>query len=164
MAALSAPSLSGNSEAVVADPAGLPVALNVPPPPAAPEKVVPTPTPAAAPPPATSAPAPAPQTAQAAQASALRVGGSFTEPALVHSVQPIYPPAAVQRKAQGVVHFQATITKDGSVKNLQLVSGDPLLNVAAKQAVLQWKYRPATLNGMPVEVTQAIVVKFNLNR
>jgi TonB family protein len=163
MAALSAPSLGGNSESV-ADPAGLPIALNVPPPPAAPVKIVPPPQ--AAPPPTTAAapaPAPAPQSLQAAQASALRVGGSFSEPALVHSVQPIYPPAAVQRKAQGVVRFQATIAKDGSVKNLQLVSGDPLLNVAAKQAVLQWKYRPATLNGEPVEVTQAIVVKFNLN-
>ena len=161
MAALSAPSL-GNSE-VVADPAGLPIAVNVPPPPAAPVKVVSAPPPAV-PPQTAPASAPAPQSVQAAQASALRVGGSFSEPALVHSVQPIYPPAAVQRKAQGVVHFQATITKDGSVKNLQLISGDPLLNVAAKQAVLQWKYRPATLNGEPIEVVQAIVVKFNLNR
>jgi outer membrane biosynthesis protein TonB len=60
------------------------------------------------------------------------------------------------------VRFQALIGKDGVVKNLQLVSGDPLLNAAAKQAVLQWVYRPATLNGDPVEVTQAIVLKFNL--
>jgi len=81
----------------------------------------------------------------------------------VHTVQPIYPPAAVQRKAQGTVRFQATIAKDGSVKNVQLLSGDPLLNVAARQAVLQWKYRPAMLNGEPIEVTQAIVVNFNLN-
>jgi protein TonB len=61
------------------------------------------------------------------------------------------------------VRFQATIAKDGSLKNVQLLSGDPLLNVAARQAVLQWKYRPALLNGQAVEVTQGIIVKFNLS-
>ena len=81
----------------------------------------------------------------------------------MHTVQPTYPPNALQTKTQGTVRFQATIAKDGSVKNLQLLSGDPLLNLAAKQAVLQWKYQPAMLNGQPIEVTQAIVVKFNLN-
>ena len=92
------------------------------------------------------------------------MGGSFSQPLLIHSVPPAYPLAALQRKTQGVVRFQATIAKDGSVKNLQLLSGDPLLDVAAKAAVLQWKYRPALLNGEPVEVTQGIIVKFNLSQ
>ena len=82
----------------------------------------------------------------------------------MHSIPPIYPPSAVQKKTQGVVRFQATIATDGSVKDLQLLSGDPLLDGAARQAVLQWKYKPALLNGQPVEVTQGIVVKFNLNQ
>jgi TonB family protein len=107
---------------------------------------------------------PRPQSAEAAQAAAVRVGGSFSQPVLVHSVPPAYPPSALERKAQGVVRFEATITKDGSVANLQVVSGDPLLDVAAKNAVLQWKYQPALLNGEPVEVTQSIVVKFNLSQ
>jgi TonB family protein len=154
---LAAPTLGGNSE--VADSATLPVALNAPPPPlpvakpAAPAIAISTPAVSSTPP-----------TSEAAKEAAAHVGGVFAQPQLVHTVQPIYPPAALQRKTQGVVRFQATITKDGSVKNLQLVSGDPLLNVAAKQAVLQWKYRPALLNGDAVEVTQAIVVKFNLNQ
>ena len=67
----------------------------------------------------------------------------------------------LQRRAQGTVRFQATIGTDGSLTNVRLLSGDPLLNVAAKQALLQWKYHPATLNGEPVEVTQTIVVRFN---
>ena len=104
------------------------------------------------------------ESVEAVQASAVRVGGSFSPPVLVHSVPPTYPPTALERKAQGSVRFEATITKDGSVANLQVLSGDPLLDVAAREAVLQWKYQPALLNGEPVEVTQAIVVKFNLSQ
>jgi TonB family protein len=151
MASLAAPSLPAN--VFVADSASLPaVVFNAPP--------APVPlgqTPLAPVPPA------APQTAQPAQISPTPISRSFTQPALVHSVQPVYPATALQRRTQGVVRFQATIAKDGSLKNLHLISGDPLLNVAAKDAVLQWKYRPATLNGAPIEVTQAIIVKFNLD-
>jgi len=149
------------------DAVGLPVvAMNTPPPPApvVPPAPTPTPVPAAVVPAKSTAPVTsAVQSVEAARAAASHVGGVFEQPTLVHTVQPIYPPAAVQRKAQGTVRFQATIAKDGSVKNIQLLSGDPLLNVAARQAVLQWKYRPAMLNGDPIEVTQAIVVNFNLS-
>jgi len=147
-ASLAPPTIIGGS--VSNDFSSLPVSLNPPPPPA----------PAVA----VKAPDSGPQSIESAQASAVRVGGSFTQPVLVRSVPPVYPPAAVERKQQGVVRFQATIAKDGSVKDLQLVTGDPLLNVAARQAVMQWKYKPAVLNGKEIEVTQAIVVKFNLNR
>jgi TonB family protein len=114
-------------------------------------------------PPPPQPPKPIPQTTEAVKAAALRVGGSFTQPVLIHSVPPVYPPTALQRRAQGTVHLQATIAKDGSVKNLQVLSGDPLLDRAAREAVLQWKYRPALLNGEAVEVTQTILVKFNLS-
>jgi TonB family protein len=159
LAALAPPSLGAGN--VIPEGNSLPVTLSAPPPP-----VVKTPvaSPAAASAPAVAVATTAPQTSQPTQAAAGRIGGAFSQPVLIHAVQPAYPPAAFQRKAQGVVRFQVTVAKDGSVKNLQLVSGDPLLNAAAKQAVLQWKYRPALLNGEPVEVTQAIVVKFNLNQ
>ncbi len=158
------PPLTGNSEGT--ETAGLPMmAMNTPPPPA-PAPVVPpptpAPTPAAATVPAKSTP-PAVQSVEAARESANHVGGSFQPPVLIHQVSPIYPPAAFQRKATGTVRFQATVAKDGSLKNVQLLSGDPLLNVAARQAVLQWKYRPAMLNGDPIEVTQGIVVNFTLS-
>jgi TonB family protein len=142
LARLAPPRLGKGVE--VTDAGTLPVPLSAPPPP---EPVVPA------------APAAVPD----ARESAGRVGGAFAQPVLIKTVWPIYPASAVQRKAQGMVRFQATIAKDGSVKNIQLVSGDPALNVAAKEAVLQWKYRPAILNGEPVEVTQTIVVKFNLS-
>jgi TonB family protein len=153
------PSLGENS--MTSDLAIWPGMLKAPAPP--PASVAPNPPAPVAPNPPIEKPV-LPQSMEAVQAAAIRVGGSFSQPVLVHSVPPIYPVAALQRKAQGVVRFAATITKDGAVKNLQVLSGDPLLDVAAKEAVLQWKYRPALLNGEAVEVTQAIVVKFNLSQ
>ncbi len=134
------------------DLAGVPMAFNAPPAPSAPAIKEPN------------LPKPVPQTVEAARAAAVRVGGSFSAPVLVHSVPPAYPKDAVQRGAQGVVRFEATIAKDGSVKSLQVISGDPVLDIAAREAVLKWKYQPALLNGEALEVTQAIVVKFNLSQ
>jgi protein TonB len=65
---------------------------------------------------------------------------------------------------QGTVKFTATISKDGNIENLQLVSGHPLLVNAAKEAVLQWKYKPTLLNGEPVEVITEIIVNFTLSQ
>ena len=169
MLKLAPPSLGGGT-ANAADLSGLPMLTkaSVPPPPVVPApQTGPTPVPPAQTPPTqisdTQPKTSAPKT-ETAEVTAIRLGGAFTQPVLIHSVQPVYPHAALERKMEGVVRFQATIGKDGSVKDLHLLSGDPLLNVAAKQAVLQWVYRPASLNGDPVEVTQAIVVKFNLSR
>ncbi len=158
---LKPPPLGENS--VATDLAAWPGVLKAPPPPV-PAPIAKDSRPQAPTPQAPVAQTPAPLTVEAVQAAAVKVGGSFSQPVLVHTVPPTYPPAALHRKAQGAVRFEATIAKDGSVKNLQVVSGDPLLDVAAKEAVLQWKYRPALLNGEPVEVTQAIVVKFNLSQ
>jgi TonB family protein len=152
IARLTPPALRGN--AIAADLSGLPFLPQ--PPPYAPPVVEKTPPPAPA-----IAP---PQTTEAPPAPAVRIGGSYTQPVLIHKVDPVYPLIPAGRKPQGAVSFQATIDKDGAVKNLKLLSGDPLLDLAAQTAVLQWKFRPARLNGEPLEVTQTIVVKFNPNR
>jgi protein TonB len=81
----------------------------------------------------------------------------------MRQVQPKYPPLAKSARVQGRVEFTATISKDGTIENLQLVRGHPLLVNAAKEAVLQWRYRPTLLNGQPVEVVTDIVVNFTLN-
>jgi len=153
LAGVAPPALGGNADGI--DSVSLPVALAAPPPPA-PAAAAAATSPAPAVSSTASAPAPAPDADG-------HVGGLFVQPVLLHSVQPVYPASAVQTKTQGTVRFQATIAKDGSVKNVQLLSGDPLLSFAAKQAVIKFKYRPATLNGEPLEVTQQIVLKFNLN-
>lgn len=59
--------------------------------------------------------------------------------------------------------FNATIAKDGTVENLTLVSGHPLLVQAAQNAVKQWVHKPTLLNGSPVRVTTTIDVNFTLN-
>ena len=88
--------------------------------------------------------------------------GSAQAANLVHKVDPIYPQLALQARIQGTIHFTAIIGKDGSVINLQLIGGHPLLVQAAQDAVRQWTYRPTLLNGEPVEVVTQIDVEFKV--
>ena len=81
---------------------------------------------------------------------------------LVHKVQPVYPPLARQARIYGQVVLQAVISKAGTIENLHLVSGHPMLTQAAMDAVKQWRYRPYILNGEPVEVETQVTVNFTL--
>jgi len=83
---------------------------------------------------------------------------------LIKQPKPVYPPLAKAARVQGTVKFQATISKDGTIENLQLLSGPPLLVQAAMQAVQQWQYKPTLLNGDPVEVITTIDVNFTLSQ
>jgi protein TonB len=82
---------------------------------------------------------------------------------LIHRVEPSYPSIAKQARIQGSVLLRATIGKDGSIENLRLLSGHPMLAQAATEAVRQWRYRPYFLNGEPVEVETQVTVKFVLS-
>lgn len=82
---------------------------------------------------------------------------------LVHKVQPEYPAMARAARIQGTVVLRAIISKDGSITNLRLESGPPMLVKAAFDAVSRWRYRPYYLNGEPVEVETQVTVKFILN-
>jgi len=64
---------------------------------------------------------------------------------------------------QGNVVLQASISKEGAIEHLQVVSGPPLLIQAAVDAVKQWRYRPYILNGEPVEVETTVTVQFTLS-
>jgi periplasmic protein TonB len=94
----------------------------------------------------------------------IRQGGAVQAAMLVNRVQPQYPPLARQTRISGTVRLHAIISKDGSVQQLEGLSGHPLLVQAALDAVRQWKYRPTTLNGEPVEVDTTIDVIFSLNQ
>jgi TonB family protein len=107
------------------------------------------------------APPPAPGNAVPAPAGAVRIGGKVAEANLVHKVEPTYPPLAKAAQVQGTVEFTVTIGKDGKIENLQLVRGHPLLVNAAKEAVLQWQYRPTLLNGNPVTIVTSVQVDFH---
>lgn len=84
------------------------------------------------------------------------------EALLIRRVQPEYPPLARQAHIQGKVILQAVIAKDGTIENLTVLSGHPMLVKAAIDAVRQWRYRPLFLNGEPVEVDTQITVNFVL--
>jgi protein TonB len=94
----------------------------------------------------------------------IRVGGNVAAASLIRKVQPVYPQLAKQARVQGSVHFTAIIGKDGTIQNLQLIGGHPLLVQAAQDAVKQWLYKPTLLNGEPVEVVTQIDVNFTLSQ
>ena len=81
---------------------------------------------------------------------------------LIYRVQPIYPALAQAGRVQGVVVLRAVISRAGTIENLQVLSGHPLLTNAAIAAVRQWRYRPYVLNGEPVEVETQVTVNFIL--
>jgi periplasmic protein TonB len=85
-----------------------------------------------------------------------------SEGSLIYRVQPIYPPLARQAHIQGAVELRAIISKAGTIENLVVLRGHPMLVPAAIGAVRQWRYRPYLLNGEPVEVETEITVNFIL--
>jgi protein TonB len=92
----------------------------------------------------------------------VRVSSGVSTGLLIRKVPPTYPPLARQARIQGVVVLQAQISKDGTIQNLQLISGHPMLAPAAIEAVKQWRYKPYLLNGEPVEVDTQVQVNFTL--
>ena len=94
----------------------------------------------------------------------IRVGGNVEAANIVQKVTPIYPAEAKANRVQGSVRFTVVIGKDGRVQSVTLVSGDPVLAQAAKDAVQQWVYKPTLLNGDPVEVMTQVDVNFTLSQ
>lgn len=93
-----------------------------------------------------------------------RVSAGVQMAKLLKRVLPEYPPLAKSARISGVVHLIGVISRDGTIRNLQLVSGHPLLARAALEAVEQWVYQPTLLSGEPVEVIAPIDVYFTLGQ
>jgi protein TonB len=98
----------------------------------------------------------------AAPQAPIRVGGLIQAPRKLRHVDPIYPSIAKAARASGIVIIDATIAKDGSVRDAKVTRSSPLLDAAALDAVRQWSYTPPTLNGAPVDVIMTVVVNFTL--
>jgi protein TonB len=111
-------------------------------------------------------PAPAPVVKQPPPqpAAPVRVTGGVQSAKLVFGPKPAYPQLALITRTQGTVRIQAIIGRDGSISNLQVLSGPPLLIEVAKEAVRQWRYQPTLLNGEPVEVITEIDVNFTIGQ
>jgi TonB family protein len=83
---------------------------------------------------------------------------------LIYRVEPIYPRSALQLGMEGTVKIHATVGRDGTVKNLKVVSGPSLLTSAAMDAAQYWRYIPALHNGEPVETDTDISIEFHKPR
>lgn len=108
------------------------------------------------PPPVAAAPTPA----SPANASAAKSGGQIQQAVLIVKKDPEYPKLARTTGARGAVKLTATVGKDGHVKSVKVISGHPMLQAAAVDAVKQWIYKPTLLNGQAVETDTEIVLNF----
>jgi TonB family protein len=94
----------------------------------------------------------------------IRVGGNVQSANLINKVAPLYPPEAKQARIQGTVKLNVVIGPDGLVKNVEVISGHPLLVPSAMDAVKDWVYKPTLLNGNPVEVITTVDINFTLTQ
>jgi protein TonB len=117
--------------------------------------------PTAAPPPP---PPPAKKEEKPVTPQRIKVGGNVQQARLIRQPKPVYPALAKQARIQGIVKLSAVIAKDGTIQQLEVISGHPLLVPAALEAVKQWVYQPTTLNSEAVEVVTQIDVNFTLSQ
>lgn len=93
----------------------------------------------------------------------VRVSAGVQQGNLISQIKPVYPPIAKAARIQGAVVLQAEISKLGTIENLRVISGHPMLVQNALDAVKQWRYKPYLLNGDPVPVETTITVNFTLS-
>jgi TonB family protein len=103
-----------------------------------------------------------PAAPQVVQQQPVRIGGAIQPPIKIKHVAPVYPDIAISARVQGIVIVEATIGTDGSVTDARVLRPVALLDQAAVDAVLQWKFTPTLLNGEPVPVIMTMTVNFRL--
>jgi TonB family protein len=91
----------------------------------------------------------------------VRVSSGVILANLIEKHDPIYPPAAEAANVQGSVILRAILSKTGTIENLQIISGPPMLQASAMDAVRRWRFRPYLLNGDPVEVDTVFTLRFD---
>jgi protein TonB len=91
-----------------------------------------------------------------------RVGSGIRPPQKIRDVAPRYPAIAQASRVEGIVILEALISEDGSVQDVRVLRGKPLLDDAATDAVRQWRFTPTLLNGQPVPVVMTVTVSFSL--
>jgi protein TonB len=106
--------------------------------------------------------APAPALATTAGGDHVQLSPQIAQSVSI-SVPPDYPLLARQMKVQGAVSLQALISRDGSIQELEILSGPAILAAAAREAVKQWHFKPYLQNGQPVETRARITVNFTIS-
>jgi periplasmic protein TonB len=92
----------------------------------------------------------------ALSAASLQIGTAILRP------DPVYPEEAKRQGVQGIAKLRVVIGKDGSVQDVQVLSGPPLLTSAGTSALRQWRYKPTFLGDQPVEVSEEVTIVFRL--
>jgi protein TonB len=81
---------------------------------------------------------------------------------LFRSPAPEYPAHARSAHIEGTVILRVIVAKDGNVKDVQVISGDPELRAAAVDAVRKWRFKPQTADGEPIEASTFVGVNFKI--
>jgi TonB family protein len=89
-------------------------------------------------------------------------GASLQMGELLSRVEPVYPEDAERQRIEGVVKLHMIIDRDGNIQDVDKMTGPPLLVAAAANAVRQWRYKPTSLGGQPVEAGVDVTVTFRL--
>ena len=92
--------------------------------------------------------------------SSLRISQGVSQGLLLKKVPPVYPAMALRMHKEGAVELLATISKQGTITAVKVISGDAMFAKPAADAVKRWKYRPYLLNGEPVEIQTQITISF----
>jgi protein TonB len=106
--------------------------------------------------------APPPSPAAPPSRQPVRVGGTFAAPALLHRVEPVYPPLAVAARVEGVVVLEAIVDGKGRVCDVKVLRSGQMLDGAAVEAVRQWRYAPLMLDGVPNPFVLTVTLSFAL--
>jgi periplasmic protein TonB len=91
-----------------------------------------------------------------------RVPSEVLNSKLITAPQPLYPAMAKQTRTQGSVNIQIVVDEQGKVVAAQVMSGNPMLTAAAREAAMRARFTPTTLNGVPVKIQGVITYNFRL--
>lgn len=93
----------------------------------------------------------------------IRIGGMIQAPALLHRVNPVYPPIAASARLQGTVILEAIVDSDGTIAGVKVLrSAGPVLDSEAQTAVRKWRYSPLVLNGRRERFVLTVVLSFSV--
>jgi protein TonB len=89
----------------------------------------------------------------------------LSAPEAITKVDPAYPQDLIADKIEGTVVLRAIIRSDGSVGDVSVLEGfDPRLNENARRALQQWRFRPGTKDGVPIDIEAVVRVPFKIKR
>lgn len=95
-----------------------------------------------------------------AQDAPVRVPPSEASQAVISKVKPVYPEMARKMRLSGQVELEAVVNEQGEVETVEIKSGNPILRMAARDALKQWKFKPFTRDGRPVKAIVTVTFDF----